>query len=479
MGMLFSESGIPILAESGLPLFTAESAIALAQLQTGGAFPNGGSGTTATANITIANDGQSHYILAVTVAYGYTTTQTPSISVADGAGAYANLIPTTAKNDGNGHWAIVDYSMRAAAAGAHAVVSTINNVGVSGNSFGELVVFDLVGANIVLDTFSAASGTVGTPTTGATAAPASANEICFAAFSFETSTAQTMVEPVTGGLSYNNAYVSNGGTSFVVGSIDYMSPVNSAQNVNWGSFAGAVWSAVAVVLKAGPQAYTLSAAMVPYALTIEAASGGVSGLPANITLYAVPVTFDLTVAPSQDNFQLDAGMVPFGLTVNAAGLATGGTTFTQPIEWADGLDIYDFLNGSLLVAWGAFAPTPPTSYNVYVAVVPQAVQPTSGLLESGAATVAAATVPTTPLVYTLNQTVSGLQCTVSGLQHASYNASTQVVTPSLTYSIKIVPVIAGAEVGQILQRTVTPQPSSVELLTPMKRLWPFPNTGLD
>ena len=474
--MLFSEAGIPILAETGLPVFTSDSAIALAQLPTAGNFPNGGSGTTASATITIANDGQVHFILAVTVAYGFTVSNTPSISVNDG-NAYPSIAQQV-KNDGNGHWAMVDFSLpaAAAAAGAHTVVSTINNVASNGNSFGTLVIFDLVGANITLDVSALASGTIGTPTTGATGAPASANEICFAAFSFETSVAQTMVEPSTGGLSYNNAFVSNGGASFVVGSIDYMSPVNSSQNVNWGGFSGDVWSAVAVVLKATPTPpLTLTAAMVPFALTLPATNVYETG---NFTLFAAPLTFDLTLAPSQDDFQLDAAMLPFALTVNPAGLAIGGTIFTNPFEWSDGLDIYDFQNGSLLVAWGPYGPTVPDSYNIYVAIVPETVQPTSGILQGAANVAPLQAAPLVPLTWTLNQNVFGQLAIVAGLQHASYNASTGIVTPSLTYNIKVVPVVQGAEVGMEIDRNVTPQPSSVMLLTPMKRLFPFPNTGL-
>ena len=150
----------------------------------------------------------------------------------------------------------------------------------------------------------------------------------------------------------------------------------------------------------------------------------------------------------------------------------------SPLQFSDGLDIYDFLNGSILVAWGRFTPDT-QSYNIYVAVVPEAAQPvTSGLLESGAAVVASQAIPTTPLNYVFNQNVTGLLATVSGLQHASYNAGTQTVTPSLTYSIKVVAVINNLERGEI-DRLVTPAPTSVMLTTPMKRLWPFPNTGLD
>lgn len=125
-----------------------------------------------------------------------------------------------------------------------------------------------------------------------------------------------------------------------------------------------------------------------------------------------------------------------------------GLVQISPLEFAHGLDIYDGLNGTIKLAWGQFTPTP-QSMNIYVNGV-------------------------------LNQSVpfSALQATITGLVIASYNPSTQIVTPSQTYHISVVAVINGLERGQI-DKTITVSPTSVMLVTPMKRLWPFPNTGLD
>lgn len=135
------------------------------------------------------------------------------------------------------------------------------------------------------------------------------------------------------------------------------------------------------------------------------------------------------------------------------------------LEFANGIDIYDGLNGTIKIAWGQFTPTP-QSVNIYV----------NGIL---------------------NQTVpfSALQATVTGLTHASYSPSAVaapsgngprpqnmppngVVTPSQTYLVSVVAVSNGLERGQI-ERLVTVSPTSVMLVTPMKRLWPFPSSGLD
>lgn len=117
---------------------------------------------------------------------------------------------------------------------------------------------------------------------------------------------------------------------------------------------------------------------------------------------------------------------------------TNGLVQVSPLEFATTLDIYDNMNGSILVAWGAFIPKP-QSYNIYVNGV-------------------------------LNQTTTGLLATIIDLTIAGYNG--QVMTPSVTYEIKVVAINNGLERGEIAKR-VTPGPASVALITPMKRLWPF------
>lgn len=159
---------------------------------------------------------------------------------------------------------------------------------------------------------------------------------------------------------------------------------------------------------------------------------------------------------------------------------TNGLVQSTPLEFAHGIDIYDDQNGSILVAWGAFTPTP-QSYNIYV--TPVSTQTYELGLESGApfvlvngSPVSLTYSPAVPDVFYAN--VLGLMETITGLTISSYNPSTQVITPSTTYVIKVVAVINGKERGEISE-TITPSPTSVALVTPMKRLWPFPNTGLD
>jgi hypothetical protein len=129
------------------------------------------------------------------------------------------------------------------------------------------------------------------------------------------------------------------------------------------------------------------------------------------------------------------------------------------------IDAYDNGNGSVLLAWPPFPGVVPDSYNVYVNGV-------------------------------LNQNVAIRSATVAGLTISSYNAGAVaptpangprpqnmppngVVTPSGTYDFKIVAVKAAVEVAASMDLTITVQPQSIMLKTPMKRLWPFPNTGLD
>lgn len=129
------------------------------------------------------------------------------------------------------------------------------------------------------------------------------------------------------------------------------------------------------------------------------------------------------------------------------------------------IDACDNQNGSITLAWGAFGGGTPDSYNVYVNGV-------------------------------LNQNVTSRRATVTGLTQASYSPNAVaptpangprpqnmppngVVTPSGTYAFKVTAVKSGAEVATSDTKTVTAAPASIMLKTPMKRLWPFPNTGLD
>jgi hypothetical protein len=129
------------------------------------------------------------------------------------------------------------------------------------------------------------------------------------------------------------------------------------------------------------------------------------------------------------------------------------------------LTIYDKGNGSIIVTWGPFIGMPVQSYNVYVNGV-------------------------------LNQNVTVRQALITGLNQPSYAATavaptpdnssrpqnmppTGVVSGPYTYLINVVAVIAGFEVATSSFKRVTVQPDSIELVTPMKRPFPFPNTDTD
>jgi hypothetical protein len=125
------------------------------------------------------------------------------------------------------------------------------------------------------------------------------------------------------------------------------------------------------------------------------------------------------------------------------------------------LEIYDNLNGSLECLWDAFPSA--ASYNLYLNGV-------------------------------VNQNVTGLIATISGLTVESYSnsavsASTGnslrpqnmppvgAVTPSGTYQIYVTALVGGVEKTASKTRTVTVSPASIMLTTPMKRPFPYPNTG--
>lgn len=110
------------------------------------------------------------------------------------------------------------------------------------------------------------------------------------------------------------------------------------------------------------------------------------------------------------------------------------------------LDVYDKGGGAVLLAWSTFAPFVPSGYNVYV----------NGALKQS--------------------NVAGLTATVTGLTEASYNSSTGVKTPSGTYDFKVVALNAGVESSATLDTTITLSPTTIMLVTPMTRPFPFPNT---
>jgi hypothetical protein len=125
------------------------------------------------------------------------------------------------------------------------------------------------------------------------------------------------------------------------------------------------------------------------------------------------------------------------------------------------LDIYDNLNGSVKLAWDLQPGA--ASYNVYVNGV-------------------------------LNQNVATDQATVTGLTQTSYSSSTVSapsgnsvrpqnmppvgqVTPAASYVIHVTAVVGGIEATRSRAVTVTPGPVSIMLKTPMRRPFPYPNTG--
>lgn len=126
------------------------------------------------------------------------------------------------------------------------------------------------------------------------------------------------------------------------------------------------------------------------------------------------------------------------------------------------LEVQDNGGGSITLAWPVFGGAP-TSYNVYVNGV-------------------------------LSQNVTVRTATITGLQTTSYSASAIAPTPAngprpqsmppvglvtdaLTYTLNVTAVVAGVESASTNFVKVTPQPSSVQLVTPMKRNLPFPLTG--
>lgn len=132
------------------------------------------------------------------------------------------------------------------------------------------------------------------------------------------------------------------------------------------------------------------------------------------------------------------------------------------------LDAYDYGNGSLIIAWGPFGGGAPDSFNIYV----------NGVLNQNVvASYTADGTWTADSSWPVDTLIN--QATVTGLQVASYNPSTQSKTTASTYDIKVVAVSGGIEVAASSDLTITVSPTSVMLTTPMRRPFPFPATGMD
>lgn len=168
------------------------------------------------------------------------------------------------------------------------------------------------------------------------------------------------------------------------------------------------------------------------------------------------------------------------------------------------LDIYDGRDGSALLTWPELLTPGADSYNIYMRTVtdapaftsnPGAFQATQGNLATVGPWTLLTNIEEGGGIFNMESGSGGLEMesgsgflqleentqawsfTVTGLRQTSYNAATQVITQAQSYDFKAVAVLAGVEVAATGARKITPQPSSIPLVTPMRRLWPFPNSG--
>jgi hypothetical protein len=217
----------------------------------------------------------------------------------------------------------------------------------------------------------------------------------------------------------------------------------------WATFAQRIYAPTAIILYVVPSVIGLSPAAALNAIT-AANLTGVLGVP---ILSSIAVGLVAAQSPAAGTIGTLGAFVTYSLSL--------GTSPT-PTSPSFVLEISDNLNGSFNLAWGAPSP-PPSSYNVYVNGV-------------------------------LNQNVTQAQALVAGLTIESYNKAAVapatgnsvrpqnmppvgVVTTSQTVLIWVTAVYAGVEQVRTPHRRVTVNPSSIALITPMKRPFPFPSTG--
>lgn len=150
------------------------------------------------------------------------------------------------------------------------------------------------------------------------------------------------------------------------------------------------------------------------------------------SVVAGPQFADLTLQPQfQKTIQFGSPFVPPVTPINTS------------CGIIDIYDSYDETNGTILVAWGHFG-APADSYNVYLNGV-------------------------------FNQNVTIPMAVIGGLSFATY--VNQVQTSSPRYVVNIVAVNAGVETATSEFHPINSAPTSVMLVTPMKRPFPFGNTG--
>lgn len=129
------------------------------------------------------------------------------------------------------------------------------------------------------------------------------------------------------------------------------------------------------------------------------------------------------------------------------------------------IDAYDNGNGSITVAWNNFGGPTPDSYNVYV----------NGVFNQNVVLKFAVIPGLIQVAYS-----AGAIAAPSGNSERPQNMPpTGQVTGPVTYEFSIVSVKNGVETSVSVTQTVTVQPTSVMLVTPMKRIFPFPSTGLN
>lgn len=108
------------------------------------------------------------------------------------------------------------------------------------------------------------------------------------------------------------------------------------------------------------------------------------------------------------------------------------------------LELADQGNGSVNLAWAEFGSVVADSFNVYV---------------DGA----------------LRQNVVGHQVALAGFNGMTYNPATQVQTRPETHEFHVCAVSAGIEIATTVPRKLTIGPTSIDLVTPMTRVLPFPD----
>lgn len=298
-----------------------------------------GSGNTASPSLTGVTAGNALVLVTINEMYSTSTLTGNHISVA-GGGTWADLFQTSPNNCATNFYQQIDFEiLYDVAAGSYSPTVT-NSVG-SGNVAGYAILMEVSGlaTSAALDVTVSASGVTassGTATvsTGTSSAVAQTTEISFAAFVGHDDAASNSW---TGPGGYTNVYqATNGATQFLVGSLDYLTPISAGtQAASWTSTASLFnmgYQGALITLKQQAAGLSLNFGYISYAMSLQSVS---LVLSSSYLMVLSPLVYSTTLAPNSNDYALYPQTIAYATTVeNVAFAAPANSMIVQTITYS-------------------------------------------------------------------------------------------------------------------------------------------------